>query len=138
MPDVITSSVVMILQLVFNLVIAIGLGWVAQRYRMIEGLKIEIRTATSALVEQRIETWSVRLTGAIDGLSRQVGHIQERIERGDTAFDAAREREQQAELKYLARVDGLKDWIRDTCATRVDLDKLCGRIHELGQQLASE
>src|SRR3954469_12379692 len=112
-----------VFQLVFSAVVSVSLWRLTAWQRRYEGLEGKLHEATTRLIEERF----VGMTGHVDRHVRAfvdaMDEVKQRLVFGDADVRALGERDQRIELTLAARIDLLKDYIRETAATKKDLEK---------------
>lgn len=124
------SDAVAIGQWVFNLIVTLGLVYIGNKAHRIEALETRLATKTEELVKDRIEAHSINLKSAIESLAQQLKDINERLRDGEDGFEKLGGRDQAIELAVAAKFDALKDFIRETTATKEALDRHQDRAEE--------
>ena len=124
------SDAVAIGQWVFNLIVTLGLVYIGNKAHRIEALETRLATKTEELVKDRIEAHSINLKSAIESLAKQLQDIVQRLRDGEDGFEKLGGRDQAIELAVAAKFDALKDFIRDTTATKKDLERHQDRAEE--------
>lgn len=125
-----------VLQLMFNVVMGVGLAWNAARTRRLDTLERSVGEKAEQLIDQKITNRDARLDAELAALKVQLQSVADRLSRGDNEFDRLGERDHEADLKLLARVDSLKDYIRDNCAGKAELSALSKKVEGLQMALA--
>jgi hypothetical protein len=107
-------------QWVFN-AFAAGFGWWIKR-RVENTDKLEERVAKQAeqLIDQRLH-----------GLALELDRIMKRLERGESDFKSLGNRDHTIELQIRTAFDSLKDYIRESCASKDDVKVLNKKVDHL-------
>ena len=116
-------------QLVFSAVVSISLWRLTAWQRKYEGLEGKLNDATTRLIEERFGGIARQVDRHVESFVLSIDELKQRIHFGDADLRALGERDQRIELTLATRLDVLKDYIRETAATKKDLKK-----HELGAE----
>src|SRR5688572_6425271 len=118
-----------IFQLVFSAVVSVSLWRLTAWQRRYEGLEGKLNDATTRLIEERFASMTRQVDRHVQLFVETIDEVKERLLYGDADLRALGERDQRIELTLAARIDLLKDYIRETAASKKDLDK-----HEAGAE----
>jgi hypothetical protein len=135
-------------QLVFSAVVSISLWRLTAWQRKYEGLEGKLHDATTRLIEERFGGVARQVDRHVESFIVSIDELKQRIHFGDADLRALGERDQRIELTLATRLDVLKDYIRETAATKKDLEKheqgaerrLCvieSRLSEIGNVVAA-
>jgi chromosome segregation ATPase len=123
----------MITQMVLNVVMALALLWVNGKTRRIENLESDLKRTAGELVDQKVG----QLRGAIEHLTREISSINARLSRGDEAFARANAQDHAQDIRLVTKIDELKDYIRDRCATQDDSQRMAERVRAMEVAVAA-
>jgi chromosome segregation ATPase len=112
-----------IFQLVFSFVVSLTLWRLTAWQRRYEGLEDRLHDATTRLIDERFRAMTHEVNSHVQKFLLTVEEMKQRIQSGDGELRGLSDRDQKLELLLSARLDHLKDYIRDTAATRKDLEK---------------
>lgn len=112
-----------IFQLVFSAIVSITLWRLTAWQRRYEGLEDRLHEATTRLIDERFRSMTHEVNSHVQGFLLTVEEMKQRIQLGDGELRGLSDRDQKIELALAIRIDQLKDYIRDTAATRKDLEK---------------
>lgn len=112
-----------IFQLVFSAVVSITLWRLSAWQRRYEGLEDRLHDATTRLIDERFRAMTHEVNRHVQGFVLTVEEMKQRIQFGDGEIRGLSDRDQKIELALAVRIDQLKDYIRDTAATKKDLEK---------------
>jgi hypothetical protein len=112
-----------IFQLVFSFVVSLTLWRLTAWQRRYEGLEDRLHDATTRLIDERFRAMTHEVNSHVQKFLLTVEEMKQRIQLGDGEIRGLCDRDQKLELLLSARLDHLKDYIRDTAATRKDLEK---------------
>ena len=118
-----------VFQLVFSAVVSVSLWRLTARLRRYEGLEAKLNDATTRLIEERFAGMTRQVDRHVQSFVDAIDEVKQRIVFGDADLRALGERDQRIELTLAARIDLLKDYIRETAASKKDLEK-----HEAGAE----
>ena len=118
-----------VFQLVFSAVVSVSLWRLTAWQRRYEGLEGKLNDATTRLIEERFAAMTRQVDRHVQSFVDAIDEVKQRIVFGDADVRALGERDQRIELTLAARIDLLKDYIRETAATKKDLEK-----HEVGAE----
>jgi hypothetical protein len=118
-----------VFQLVFSAVVSISLWRLTAWQRKYEGLEGKLHDATTRLIEERFGGVARQVDRHVEAFVVSIDELKQRIHFGDADLRALGERDQRIELTLATRLDVLKDYIRETAATKKDLEK-----HEQGAE----
>jgi hypothetical protein len=137
-----------IFQLAFSAVVSISLWRLTAWQRKYEGLEGKLHDATTRLIEERFGGIARQVDRHVESFVLCIDELKQRIHFGDADLRALGDRDQRIELTLATRLDVLKDYIRETAATKKDLEKheqaaerrLCvieARLSEIGNVVAA-
>src|SRR5215208_7571357 len=112
-----------IFQLVFSAIVSITLWRLTAWQRRYEGLEDRLHEATTRLIDERFRSMTHEVNRHVQGFVLTVEEMKQRITHGDGEIRGLSDRDQKIELALALRIDHLKDYIRDTAATKKDLEK---------------
>ena len=112
-----------VFQLVFSAVVSITLWRLSAWQRRYEGLEDRLHDATTRLIDERFRAMTHEVNRHVQGFVLTVEEMKQRIHFGDGEIRGLSDRDQKIELALAVRIDLLKDYIRDTAATKKDLEK---------------
>ena len=118
-----------VFQLAFSAVVSVSLWRLTAWQRKYEGLEGKLHEATTRLIEERFVATTSQVDRHVQAFVIALDEMKQRMVFGDADVRALGERDQRIELTLAARIDLLKDYIRDTAATKKDLEK-----HEVGAE----
>jgi hypothetical protein len=144
--DALTISLA-VFQLVFSAVVSVSLWRLTAWQRKYEGLEDKLHDATTRLIEERFGGVARQVDRHVEAFLVSIDDLKQRMSFGDADVRALAERDQRIELTLATRLDVLKDYIRETAATKKDLEKheqgaerrLCvieSRLSEIGNVVA--
>jgi hypothetical protein len=112
-----------VFQLVFSAIVSITLWRLSAWQRRYEGLEGKLHETTTRLVDERFRAMTHEINGHVQGLLLALEEMKVRIQNGDVELRGLGERDQRIELAVAAKIDLLKDYIRDFAAGKKDLEK---------------
>ena len=112
-----------VFQLVFSAVVSVTLWRLSAWQRRYEGLEGKLHETTTRLVDERFRAMTHEINGHVQGLLLALEEMKVRIQNGDVELRGLGERDQRIELAVAAKLDLLKDYIRDYAAGKKDLEK---------------
>ena len=110
-------------QLVFSAIVSITLWRLSAWQRRYEGLEDRLHETTTRLIDERFRAMTHEVNSHVQGFVLTVEEMKQRITHGDGEIRGLSDRDQKLELLLAARLDHLKDYLRDTAATKKDLEK---------------
>ena len=116
-------------QLVFSAIVSISIVRLSAWQRKYEGLESKLHDATARLIDERFGGVSGQVDRHVRAFVASLDEVKQRLFYGDADVRALGERDQRIELTLAARIDLLKDYIRETAATKKDLER-----HEAGAE----
>ncbi len=116
-------------QLVFSGIVSVALWRLTAWQRRYEGLEAKLHDATTRLIEERFGGMTRQVDRHVQSFVAAMDDIKQRMVFGDADVRALGERDQRIELTLATRLDTLKDYIRETAATKHDLER-----HEAGAE----
>ena len=123
-----------VFQLVFSFVVSLTLWRLTAWQRRYDGLEERLHEATTRLVDERFRAMTHEVNSHVQGFLLTVEEMKQRIQLGDGEIRGLSDRDQKIELALAVRIDLLKDYIRDTAASKKDLEKHEGTVErKLGQ-----
>jgi hypothetical protein len=118
-----------VFQLVFSAVVSVSLWRLTAWQRKYEGLEGKLHDASARLIDERFAAMTRQVDRHVQGLVVATDELKQRMVFGDADVRALGERDQRIELTLATRIDLLKDYIRETAATKKDLER-----HEAGAE----
>jgi len=115
-------------QLVFSAVVSLTLWRLTAWQRRYEGLEDRLHEATTRLIDERFRAMTHEVNSHVQGFLLTVEEMKQRLHAGDGELRGLSDRDQKLELLLAARLDHLKDYLRDTAATKKDLEKHEGSV----------
>jgi hypothetical protein len=112
-----------VFQLVFSFLVSLTLWRLTAWQRRYEGLEDRLHEATTRLVDERFRAMTHEVNAHVNKFLLTVEEMKQRIQLGDGEIRGLSDRDQKIELTIAARLDLLKDYIRDTAASKKDLEK---------------
>ena len=112
-----------IFQLVFSFVVSLTLWRLTAWQRRYEGLEARLHEATTRLVDERFRAMTHEVNSHGQGFLLVLEELKQRVQLGDGELRTLGDRDQKIELALAARLDALKDYIRENAAGRKDLEK---------------
>jgi hypothetical protein len=110
-------------QLVFSAIVSVTLWRLTAWQRRYEGLEDRLHDATTRLIDERFRAMTHQVNSHVQGFVLTVEEMKARLQAGDGELRGLSDRDQKIELALAARIDHLKDYIRDTAASKKDLEK---------------
>ncbi len=110
-------------QLVFSFVVSLTLWRLTAWQRRYEGLEDRLHDATTRLIDERFRAMTHEVNSHVQGFLLTVEEMKQRIHLGDGEIRGLTDRDQKIELTLAMKLDHLKDYIRDTAASKKDLEK---------------
>src|SRR5687768_12807661 len=118
-----------VFHLVFSPVVPVPLWRLTAWQRKYEGLESKLHEATTRLIEERFVATTSLVDRHVQAFVVAIDEMKQRMIFGDADVRALGERDQRIELTLATRLDLLKDYIRETAATKKDLER-----HEAGAE----
>ena len=112
-----------VFQLVFSAIVSLALWRLTAWQRRYEGLEARLQDATSRLVDERFRAVTVEVEAHVRGMLRALEELNQRLAVNDRRFSDMADRDQRIELTLAARLDVLKDYLREFAAGRADLER---------------
>ena len=112
-----------VFQLVFSAIVSLTLWRLTAWQRRYEGLESRLHEATSRLVDERFRAVTVEVDAHVRGMLRALEELNQRLAVNDRRFADMADRDQRIELTLAARLDVLKDYLREFAAGRADLER---------------
>ena len=116
-------------QLVFSAIVSVSLWRLTAWQRKYEGLEGKLNDASTRLIDERFASMTRAVDRHVQTLVVGMDEMKQRMVFGDADVRALGERDQRIELTLATRIDLLKDYIRETAATKKDLER-----HEAGAE----
>ena len=123
------TIVLAIFQLVFSAIVSVSLWRLTAWQRRYEGLETKLSDASARLIDERFSAIARQVDRHVQSMVVTVDELKQRMMFGDADVRALGERDQRIELTLVTRIDLLKDYIRETAATKKDLER-----HEHGAE----
>jgi hypothetical protein len=110
-------------QLLFSAAVSVVLFRMTAWQRRFEGTEAKLQETASQLVEERLRGLATEVRTHVQSFVGTLDELRSRISAGDGALRDLSERDQRIELALGARIETLKDWMRDNSANKADLAK---------------
>jgi hypothetical protein len=123
-----------IAQWVFNGLVTAALAYVAAKNRQISQLKAALKKAAEERIDQKFGSFESACKLTHNLVEQRVEQISSRLAKGEQNFDSLFDSRQKAQLEMAAKIDALKDYIRDHCASKNDVATLSHRIDTLQRE----
>ena len=114
---------VAVFQLAFSAVVSVTLWRLTAWQRRYEGLEGKLHETTTRLVDERFRAMTHEVNSHVQGFLLVLEELKQRVQFGDGEHRTLGDRDQRIELTLSGRFDQLKDYIRDTAASKKDLEK---------------
>ena len=108
-------------QLLFSAAVSVVLFRLTSWQRRYEGTEAKLQETASLLVEERFRGLTTEVRTHVQSFVGTLDEMRSRISAGDGAVRDLSDRDQRMELALGARIETLKDWMRDHSASKVDL-----------------
>jgi hypothetical protein len=121
-------------QLGFSACVSVVLFRLAAWQRRYEGMEAELQDTANLLVEERFRALATEVRTHVQSFVGTLDEMRSRVSAGDGVIRDLTDRDQRIELALGARIETLKDWIRDNSANKADLarhEQVTGRKLEL-------
>ncbi len=125
-----------VVNLGFNVVLAIALLYVRQATSTVSGLKAEVKSYADQLIDQKVEVVRQELVGEIRLLGQQLQQAENRLKSGDKLLGELRERDHDDELKTLTAINQLRRDVIESVATKADLQRVEDKHDKLANRVA--
>lgn len=110
-------------QLVFSAVVSVSLWRLTAWQRRYEGLEGKLNDASAHLIDERFGAIARQVDRHVQAMVLTADEFKQRMLAGDADLRALGERDQRIELTLATRIDLLKDYIRETAASKKDLER---------------
>ena len=115
------SVALALFQLFFSAAVSIVLFRLTAWQRRYEGMEVKLQETANQLVDERFRGLATELRAHVQSFMGTLDELRSRVSAGDGALRDLSERDQRIELALGARVETLKDWMRDNTASKADL-----------------
>ena len=112
-----------VFQLVFSFLVSLSLWRLTAWQRRYEGLEDRLHEATTRLIDERFRAMTHEVNSHVNKFLLTVEEMKQRLQLGDGELRGLSDRDHKIELSLSAKLDHLKDYIRDTAASKKDLEK---------------
>ncbi|QOV91640.1 hypothetical protein [Humisphaera borealis] len=112
-----------IFQALFSAVVSLSLWKLTAWQRRYEGLERRLNEATGRLIDERIRAVSTELENHTRATRASLDETRQRLAAGERAMVAMAEADHRFELTLTARLDGMKDYVREFAPARTDLER---------------
>jgi hypothetical protein len=112
-----------VFQLAFSAVVSLALWRLTAWQRRSEGVEARLHEAAARLVDERFRGVTAEVDAHVRGLLLALEEVQQRARADDRRFADMADRDLKVELTLSAKLDLLKDYVREFAAGRADLDR---------------
>lgn len=105
--------------------------WIAIVVRRVEKLEDRVQCQAKEAIDGHFAAIADRCALKHQMIQQEMGNMNRRLEAGDGHFDTVDEQQKRMELALEARLGALKDFIRENCASRGDVEKLKDNVANL-------
>jgi uncharacterized protein YutD len=123
-----------IAQWVFNAIVTAALAYVAAKNRQIAQLKSALKAMAEERIDQKFAGFEAACKLRQNLVDQRYEQMALRLQKGEENFDTLFESRQKAQLEMAAKIDALKDYIRDHCASKADVATLSHRMDAMHPQ----
>lgn len=117
------SSAMSAIQIVFSAVVSLSLWKLSAWQRRYEGLEHRLHEATGRLIDERIRVVTTELECHTRAAGAAQDELRQRLATTEHAISTMADRDLKTELTLTARIDLLKDYIREFALGKNDLDR---------------
>ncbi len=136
-----------VMQFCWSTILSLMLYKLSKNDTDVATLENRLHETTTKLVDERLRFVSHDIANHANALKLTMDSLKERIETGDGEFATLADRDQKIELSMAAKIDGLKDYIREHTASKTDVaqhqrsvdskfEHTDEKISQLGQSVA--
>lgn len=121
-------------QLGFSAAVSVVLFRLAAWQHRYEGMETKLQDTANQLVDERFRALATEVRTHVNSFVGTLEELRSRISAGDGVLRDLTDRDQRIELALGARIETLKDWMRDNSANKGDLarhEQITGRKLEL-------
>ena len=121
-------------QLTFSAAVSVVQFRLTAWQRRYEGTETKLQETAGQLVEERFRALATEVRTHVNSLVGALDETRARVSAGDGVLRDLSDRDQRIELALGARIETLKDWIRDNSANKGDLarhEQITGRKLEI-------
>lgn len=108
--------------IVMSTMTAVGVAWLMTKARRAETVEGRLHDLATKLIDERFRSMTHELHGNVQSFVLTLEELKVRLRESDSGFRGLGERDQKIELTLAEKMDQLKDYIRDTAATKKDLE----------------
>lgn len=123
MPAPLAAESLTVFQFVFSAIVSLTLWRLTAWQRRYEGLEARLHEATGRLVDERFRAVTGEVDAHVRGVLRAMEDVSHRLAANDRRAADMADRDLKIELTLSAKIDMLKDYIRDVAAGKADLDR---------------
>ena len=110
-------------QLAFSAVVSLALWRLTGWQRRAEGVEARLHEAAGRLVDERFRAVTAEVDAHVRGLLVALEEVKQRARDDDRRFAEMADRDLKVELSLSAKLDLLKDYVREFAAGRAELDR---------------
>jgi len=124
------------LQFIANTAFAVAMFWVGGKAKRIDTLEADIKSSAQKAIDSQVKLAVSELRSVTAVMTAQIDQISDRLRSGDSEFKGLGKQDHVLELKFTARMDELKEYIRQTCAGKSDMQVLTKDVEALKVEMA--
>jgi hypothetical protein len=136
-----------IFQVTFSAAVSFAIWRLATAQRKYDMTEDRLHELATKLVDERFRAMTHEVNGHVQSFMSTLDMLKQQIQDGEQDFRVLGDRDQKIELAVAAKIDVLKDYIRDNAASKTDvkdhersinakLDRVGERIGELSERVA--
>ena len=110
-------------QLAFSAVVSLALWRLTGWQRRAQGVEARLHEAAGRLVDERFRAVTTEVDAHVRGLLLALDEVKQRARDDDRRFADMADRDLKVELSLSAKLDLLKDYVRDYAAGKAELDR---------------
>jgi hypothetical protein len=110
-----------LVQFLWSSIVSVVLYKLSKSDRNVEDLQESLHEATEKLVDERFRRMSHEVNGSVQGLLSTLNLVQQQVRDGEEDFKQLGSRDQKIELEVAGKFGEVKDWMRETFASKEDV-----------------
>jgi len=130
------ESISLVAQMIWNLILGIGLLVLGIRQRRLERAEDEVKKSAEALVDTRINSVEQKLDARLENVLQMLDEVKQRLSRGDDEFRNLDRADGDVKVMLAHTVADIKDFVRANCASKADVVSLTDKVDDVRVECA--
>jgi chromosome segregation ATPase len=122
-------------QAVWSGVLTVTLWLLTQKFAGISAIETRLNRKSEELIDTKFEAAAKSATQSVQALSEAIAQLRQQISQAEVDLNDLDKRDQRIELNVAATVGSLKDYIRETVASKNDVERQQKKLEVVAEQV---